>query len=331
MTLPDATAQASPEGVSRPRSLARKALPPALTGFIFLFIFWRIPFRRFWEALSRAELLPFLLLMLSLSLVYFLVDTFVLSRMVRWFHGPLRYRELLPVRAATYIISILNTQLAQAGLALYIHRRFQAPLGRITSTVAALVLLEVTNLCLFATAGMLSFPGRAPGILLAAPLALAGIWLLAMGTARGGFGPLGRRFGGNVLLSTFRRLRLRHGAAVLALKASVTFFSLLIHSQALRFFGIEIPFLHLLAFLPVVFFIGALPVTVAHLGTSQAAWIFFFRGHAPEADILAYSLASHLTFMLANGAYGLIFLPRVYADLFGGRPSAREGSPPGGR
>jgi hypothetical protein len=57
-------------------------------------------------------------------------------------------------------------------------------------------------------------------------------------------------------------------------------------------------------------------VTVAHLGTSQAAWIFFFNDYAREADLLAYSLASHLTFMLANGTLGLVFLPKAYADLF---------------
>ena len=52
----------------------------------------------------------------------------------------------------------------------------------------------------------------------------------------------------------------------------------------------DIPLLQLLTFLPLVFMIGALPVTVAHLGTSQAAWIFFFSDYAAEADLLAYSL-----------------------------------------
>ena len=96
----------------------------------------------------------------------------------------------------------------------------------------------------------------------------------------------------------------------------VFFLSLLVHSQALGYFGIEIPIQRLLAFLPVVFLVGALPVTVAHLGTSQAAWIYFFSTDATEAGLLAYSLASHLTFMLANGTIGVIFLPKAYADLF---------------
>jgi hypothetical protein len=103
---------------------------------------------------------------------------------------------------------------------------------------------------------------------------------------------------------------------ILGLKGTVFFLALLVHSQALTFFGIHIPLGRLMTFLPVVFLLGALPITVAHLGTSQAAWIFFFSDYAPEADLLAYSLVSHLTFMLANGTFGVLFLPKAYSDLF---------------
>jgi hypothetical protein len=293
-----------------------RGVPVALTVAIFCIIFWRIPFGAFWQALSKAQLLPFLVLMGSFSLCFFLLDTFVLSKLIHWFHGPLPYRELLPVRAVTYLVSIINTQLAQGALALYMHRRFRTPLAQITSTVALMILLETTNLILFATIGCLAFPGGAPLSLLALPLALVAVWLLLISLARGKLGILGQRLSGSEILSTFRRARLRHCAVVLGLKGAVFFLALLVHSQALAFFGIEIPLVRLLAFLPVVFLMGALPITVAHLGTSQAAWIFFFSAYAPAADLLAYSLVSHLTFMLANGTFGVLFLPKAYSDLF---------------
>ena len=137
-----------------------------------------------------------------------------------------------------------------------------------------------------------------------------------MSLARGKLGALGQRLSSSELLSTFRRARLRHCAIILGLKGAVFFLALLVHSQALAFFGIEIPLGRLVAFLPIVFLMGALPITVAHLGTSQAAWIFFFSAYAPAADLLAYSLVSHLTFMLANGTFGVLFLPKAYSDLF---------------
>src|SRR5215471_18063575 len=304
------------QAVARRRIAWARVMPVVLTVAIFLLIFWRIPFRAFWQALSGAHLLPFLALMGSFSLTFFLLDTFVLSRLIRWFHGPLPYRELLPVRAVTYLVSILNTQLAQGALALYIYRRFRTPLAQITSTVVLMMLLETTNLILFATLGAVAFPGGAPLILLALPLVLLTVWLLLISLARGKLGVLGQRLSGSGLLSTFRRVRLHQCAVILGLKGCVFCLALLVHSQALGFFGMAIPLARLVAFLPVIFLMGALPITVAHLGTSQAAWIFFFSDYAPTADLLAYSLVSHLTFMLANGTFGVLFLPKAYSDLF---------------
>ena len=316
MPEPSVPEPPSLEDVSRRRIAWARGVPVALTVVVFLLIFWRIPFGAFWHALSRAQLLPFLGLMGSFSLCFFLLDTFVLSKLIRWFHGPLPYRELLPVRAVTYLVSIINTQLAQGALALYMHRRFHTPLAQITSTVMLMILLETSNLILFATIGFMAFPGGVPLSLLALPLALALIWLLLISLARGKLGILGQWLSGSELLSTFRRARLRQCAIILGLKGAGFCLALLVHSQALTFFGIEIPLTRLVAFLPVIFLMGALPITVAHLGTSQAAWIFFFSAYAPAADLLAYSLVSHLTFMLANGTFGVLFLPKAYSDLF---------------
>ena len=291
----------------------KRLWPLVLTVAIFVVIFLRIPFGRLVDGLSHARLLPFLALMGTFSVVFFAIDTLVLTKMVRWFHGPLAYRDLLPVRAATYIVSIVNTQLAQGALALYIHRRFMTPLAEIAGTVAVLILLEVTQLVLFATVGMLVFPNEVPAGLLYGPLALAAVWAVLLLALRG---PWSDRFAANPFLRTFRSATPAQLLVVLALKASTFVLALLVHSLALPLFGVHIPTPRLLAFLPIVFMVAALPLTVAHLGTSQAAWIYFFNDYAPEADLLAYSLAAHLTFMLANGMLGLIFLPQTYADLF---------------
>src|SRR5689334_8627860 len=180
MPEPSVPEPPSLENVPQRHSAWARGVPVALTVAIFLMIFWRIPFSAFWQALSRAHLLPFLALMGSFSLCFFLLDTFVLSTLIRWFHGPLRYRDLLPVRAVTYLVSIINTQLAQGALALYIHRRFRTPLAQITSTVVLMILLETTNLILFATVGCLAFPGGAPPSLLVLPLVLGLVWLFLL-------------------------------------------------------------------------------------------------------------------------------------------------------
>jgi hypothetical protein len=106
-------------------------------------------------------------------------------------------------------------------------------------------------------------------------------------------------------------------AQVILLRSPMFLVSLLLSFFAVKTFGIQIPLAQMMAFLPIVFMLAALPITVAHLGTTQAAWIFFFNAYAAEEKLLAYSLASHLAFMLTRGMLGLVFLPRACKDLFG--------------
>ncbi len=196
---------------------ARRLWPLATTVVIFAAIFSRIPFSRLGEALSRADLLPFLALMAGFSLVFFTVDTLVLALAIRWFHGPLPYRDLLPVRASTYLVSLVNTQLAQGALALYLNRRFRTPLGAITGTVLTLILLEVTQLVGFATIGMLAAPGSAPVGLLAVPVVLALVWAVLVGLVRR---PSHGVVASNAIAQTFRMATARQLFALLGLKST---------------------------------------------------------------------------------------------------------------
>jgi hypothetical protein len=56
-------------------------------------------------------------------------------------------------------------------------------------------------------------------------------------------------------------------------------------------------------------------VTVAHLGTTQAAWVFFFGGYAAAPQLLAFSLAAHLVFSATRALLGVAWLPVAYGDL----------------
>ena len=55
----------------------------------------------------------------------------------------------------------------------------------------------------------------------------------------------------------------------------------------------------------------------AHLGAPQFFWIYFFKDQAPEANLLAFSLATHFIFMIMNASLALPFLPRASRELMG--------------
>jgi hypothetical protein len=264
------------------------------------------------ETLGRARWGAYLPLMLSYSVFYFLVDSFVVQQAVSWFNVRVPYRDVLPVRATTYILSLINTQLGQGGVALYLHRRHGIPFWAVTGTVVFISFVEVYQLALY------SFVGAALGGELGrgAPLTIYGVLaaylafhLWYFSRARAG------RLAQLRILETFRRARPGHYLKLLAYKTPNLLAAVTVHWLALPLFGMHVPFTTLLAFLPLVFFFAALPIAAAHLGPSQAAWVYFFHGHAPEAGLVAYSLAAHLTFMLSNALIGLAFLRRASREL----------------
>ena len=110
----------------------------------------------------------FLLLMAPYSVFYTLVDSFVLQRAVTWFNVPVAYRDVLPIRATAYILSLVNTQLGQGGIAVYLHRRHQIPFWQVTGTVLFIALIEIYQLALYSFVGAVAVRAtRAPWALYA--------------------------------------------------------------------------------------------------------------------------------------------------------------------
>ena len=299
-----------------------------VTAVIFVLIARRIPFRPFVAALGDANYPVFLALMVPNVLFYFCWDTLVLKLVIRWFHGDVPYRDLLPVRASSYVVGFFNTNAGRGALAAYLWRRLDAPFLELGGTVIFLVLTEYTQLVAWAMLGILGFRSDITAGLLPVAAGVAAFWIAVFAYARlhvtptralrWVFAPREWR-----LFRTFRRAPARRYAQVVLLRAPMFLVSLGAHFYGAHAFGIHIPFGQMLTFLPVIFMVAALPVTVAHLGTTQAAWIFFFSQYAPAPRLLAFSLVAHLTFTLTRALLGLIWLPVAYADLTAPSPSAQ--------
>lgn len=286
-----------------------------ITCGIFAVIIRRVPFDRLTHVLATADYGTFLALMIPNAIVYFCWDTLVLGVVLSWFHARVPYRDLLPVRASSYVVAFFNTNAGRGALAAYLSRRLGAPFLQIGGTVLFLVLTEYTHLIAWATVGILVVRQQVTTELVWAPPIVAAFWLVFFLCRRWLSAP--RDWG---LLRTFRLARPARYLQIVLLRAPMFFVSLCFHYLAARTFGIEIPFGPMLAFLPVIFMLAALPITVAHLGTTQAAWIFFFSAYAPPERLLAFSLAAHLSFTATRTLLGLAFLPRAWADLTSGQP-----------
>src|SRR6266852_4045642 len=308
-----------------------RAVPPIvallLTLAIFALILRRVPLAALSAALHDADYALFLALMIPNTLFYFAWDTLVLSVVIRWFHGAVPYRDLLSVRAASYVVGFFNTNLGRGAMAAYLSRRLKAPFLELGSTVIFLVLTEYTQLVLWSMFGLIGFRAEVTTSLLSVAAIVAVCWVVLFlytklhlspaGAFRWVFAPREWR-----LFRTFRLATAARYGQVVLLRAPMFFVSLCAHYYAAHAFGIHIPFSQMLTFLPVIFMLAALPVTVAHLGTTQAAWIFFFHQYATVPRLLAFSLAAHLVFASTRALLGVIWLPAAYFDLRRGAPRA---------
>ncbi len=311
-----------------------------LTAAILFLIARRIPLDRFLAALRDADYATFLALMVPNTIFYFCWDTLVLKTAIRWFHGDVPYRDLLPARAASYVVGFFNTNVGRGTLAAYLWRRLNVPFLELGGTVIFLVLTEYTQLVLWAMLGILGFRSEITTSLLPVAAGVAVFWILFFAYARFHLTParaLRWLFAPREwqLFRTFRRATASRYAEIVLLRAPMFLVSLVAHYYGAHAFGIHIPFGQLLTFLPVIFMVAALPITVAHLGTTQAAWIFFFSQYAAPPRLLAFSLVAHLTFTLTRALLGLMWLPVAYADLTAPAPlGSNRGQtgvrPPGG-
>ena len=306
----------------------KKIISYIVTLLIFGSIFWRIPIGRVGAALENVPIVKFICVFLPFSAAYWTIDSICLTWVVRRFNTPLRLRDIMPIRASMYLLALINTNLGQGGVAWYLHRKAGIPFLEVLSSILFIALMEVYQLFLFSTLGIVFYQSGSPGqneIVGFMRVAYVVAWLLLVTVmvlfARARHSDQMRawistsRFGS--IARTFFAVRPRDYATVIAIKAPTFLMSLLTQYVALSLYGIAIPFVKLMLFLPLVFLAAALPIGVAHLGTSQAAWLLFFSANAPSAKILAYSLAAHFTFMFCNALIGLCFLRRAIRELTG--------------
>ena len=308
-------ARDSAEVPSRHRhSGLKRVLPWIVTAAIFALIFRRVPVGKVVEALRGVHLASYLAIMMPYSVVYLLVDTFCLTRVINWFNTRIAYRDVLPIRATTYLLTLINSPLGQGSVALYLNRREGIPFLEVASSVLFMMFVELYQLVFFSSVGAALAPHRIESSLVWVYVALYVYFAVHLAIFRHG-APWIRKPKAVAMLRSFRLARPSHYLLLMLFKAPNFLMATVVYYFALQAFGIHLPYQQLVMFLPVIFLSAALPIGVAHLGAPQYFWLHFFGDQAPEASLLAFSLAAHVTFMVMNAALGLPFLPRATREL----------------
>lgn len=261
-----------------------------------------------------------LALMVPYSLFFFLIDSLVLWRVLNWFNARVAYRRVLPVRASTYILSILNEQVGKGAIALYLHRRDRVPGWQVASSMLFIMICELLYLLSWATVGAALRWEEIPAIFHAVPV-LFGVTAVLFAVHLLYFS--GRIFPRSTLrdrdlLHSFRQARLGHYLGIIVLRSPAMLSAVVVYTLALHLFGVDAGFAEMLGYLPVIFFGAAVPGPMRSVAI--AMWVTLYPQRAGE--MAAFGLVQHNFFIFFNAAIGLVFLRRANRELFGAPATA---------
>ena len=312
------------------RSWIARIVVWAITIGCFLVLFQRLD-----GAADRQgqELFPYLLaifakvnwlalvgLLIPYSLVFFLLDSVAVWRVINWFNTRVRYRDILPVRASTYILSILNEQLGKGAIALYLQRREGVPGWKLASSMLFLMFCEFYYLLGWATLGWWLNGDTLPREFKAIPVIAVGaliFFALFYLFFRGGlFASLALR--DRQIFHAFREARLWQYLTIVAIKTPALLTAVVVYDLALGIFGVELTLAQMLGYLPVIFFGAGVPGPMRAVAITL--WVLLLPDHAGE--MAAFALVMHNFFIFFNAAIGLVFLRRTQRELFGAAPAA---------
>jgi len=301
----------------------QRLLPWVITVVCFSYLYTRIAARTpegqsvvgyLADVFATVNWIAWLALMIPYSFAYLLIDTAVLWRVINWFNTRIEYRHLLPVRASTYIISILNEQVGKGAMAVYLNRREGVPGWQIGSSMLFIMFCEFFYLLSWAVIGVTISWDVVPPVFhgfIYIALGAAVFWCLFVyffRSARFADSKLRQRD----ILKAFREGKPRYYLTIILIRSPAIVGAMVVYKYAAGLFGVEIPFLMMMGILPVIFF-GTL-VPGPFRAVAVTLWPTLFPDHV--AQMTVFGLVQHNFFLLFNAGIGLLFLRQANRELF---------------
>jgi hypothetical protein len=296
----------------KPRpSLLRRIAPWAIGAVIVAIIVSRVPYAAFKEAMQHGPHLALALTNLAINLAVLATDS--TSTWVGLIGAKVRrpFVDVLIVRGATFALHLLNYAVGQGGFGYYLHRT-GVPALRAAGVTLFLIGTNLATLLVVTSIAWTAYGGGGSATL---------AWTLVIGCV--GYvlylviivaspGMLVRR---ELLAPLFDAGLKGHALAMLGRLPHVI---VLVIGQwaAIRVWGIDVPFVAGMTIMPAVVIASVLPISPAGLGTTQAAFTFFFADYAVgataddrAATVLAFSIVHFVYGVAASLAVGLACIP----------------------
>lgn len=317
------------------RTFLKKFFPWVVAAGILAYLFHLYPPQKIYNTLIYMNVPTFCCVAVGYVILMYLIDTFSISRVLGHFGHEVTMRELLPARGSTYLLMIVNYAAGQAAFAFYQYRKRGLPIATMLGIFGIIVVADLFLLVLlaFITTFFTTWPFEIAGMNLRtfvrifAVAVFGGFALLVLIMNHCATFDCVKKLRANRFIDLITTTRLTSHIKVALFRLPVHVFIMGGMFVALRAFGIDVAFIKVISNIPIVFFIGSLPITPGGLGTSNAALVELFRpfisapaissGQVSAGDLLfSFSLAWIFANYLMKAAIGLFCMRFVSRDLF---------------
>jgi len=294
----------------RTKRVARHLLPwlisTAALGYVFgIAIDWEsIP-----KATEGADLTLFIVITVADKLAFFLAWAFIQAKAIRDFVEPVSIRRLISVKGAAELLRTGSNLLSDGAFLFGVSQLVRDRLATVLAVIVIPFGAHFFVLLCQATLA-LGFVG--------APRENLAVWIGAgIGWACAGFGvALGQ-------LGYWRRLLDRVGLGAWADGADLkkllpiigwfavfASFDVVIQGFASRAFGVTIPWIDLVARIPLLYVAISLP-SFGNFGTREIAWSSLFSDYGTREELVAFALWTNTIFAVMHALVGALFVGRA--------------------
>lgn len=308
-----------------------RVLPWIVAAGILVWLFDRYPPAKMIQALQQVRLLPFILYSVGYFILVGVLDTWALSRVFSQFEGPTRLGEVWPSRCVSYLLSLVNYNAGQAALAGHLKESkgfgFFKTLGNIFFVTATDLYLVIAFafLATFFIDIHLADTSLSHWIRSVAYVALAALFLHLAFWHRwfSKILPFRVHFAfvdwirGRHLFSAFHQAKLKDYFKVALYRFPLHIIFIANWWIVIELFNAKIAWQDVLGTVPIIYLLGALPISPGGLGVTQAATVELLKNKISSPNFLPGSLGAQETlFALSLAWVGANYLLKVLVGFF---------------
>jgi hypothetical protein len=268
-----------------------------------------------WESIPQetegANLTLFILITVSDKLAFFLAWAFIQAKAIRDFVEPVSIKELISVKGAAELLRTGSNLLSDGaflfGVSQLVRDRLAAVLAVIVIPFGAHFFVLLCQATL--TLGFLGAPRDNLDVWIGTGIGWSCAGVTVLLHKLGYWRKLLERVG---LGDWAARAELRKLLPIIGWFAVFASLDVFIQGLASRAFGIEIPWLELLARIPLLYVAISVP-SFGNFGTREIAWSSLFSDYGTREGLVAFALWTNTIFAIMHALVGVLFVGRAIA------------------